>query len=43
MKIEFHPAKDLLNRKRHGLPLALAAELEWKPAFGNQKRGDRLC
>jgi uncharacterized DUF497 family protein len=32
MKIEFDPAKDVLNRKRHGLPLALASELEWEIA-----------
>ncbi len=29
MRIEFDPAKDVLNIKNHGLSLAVAAELEW--------------
>ncbi|SFV06729.1 BrnT family toxin [Pseudoduganella namucuonensis] len=32
MKIEFDPQKDIANRKRHGLSLADAAELEWDAA-----------
>jgi len=29
MRIDFDPAKDVLNIKNHGLSLAAAAELEW--------------
>ena len=29
MKIEFDPAKDSRNRKKHGLSLGFAAELDW--------------
>ena len=29
MQIDFDPAKDVLNRKNHGLSLAAAADLEW--------------
>ncbi|TXT39957.1 MAG: hypothetical protein FD135_1773 [Comamonadaceae bacterium] len=29
MKIEFDPAKDASNVQKHGVSLALAAELEW--------------
>jgi len=29
MRVEFDPAKDVLNLKNHGLSLALAADLEW--------------
>lgn len=29
MRIEFDPAKDATNQEKHGLSLALAAELEW--------------
>ena len=29
MLIDFDPAKDLLNRSKHGLSLALARELDW--------------
>jgi uncharacterized DUF497 family protein len=29
MQIEFDPAKDASNLEKHGLSLALAAELDW--------------
>jgi uncharacterized protein len=29
MKFEFDPKKDAANRKKHGLSLGLAAELDW--------------
>ena len=29
MRIDFDPAKDVLNIRNHGLSLAAAAELEW--------------
>ncbi|MHB1512309.1 MAG: BrnT family toxin [Acidiferrobacter sp.] len=29
MEITFDPAKDVLNTAKHGVPLALALELEW--------------
>lgn len=29
MHIEFDPAKDAINREKHGLSLAFAAELDW--------------
>jgi uncharacterized protein len=29
MRIEFDPAKDASNQKKHGLSLALAATLDW--------------
>ena len=33
MEIHFDPAKDVLNRKKHGVSLAFAAELEWSYAL----------
>lgn len=33
MKIEFDPAKDELNRVKHGVSLALASELDWDAAL----------
>jgi uncharacterized protein len=33
LHIEFDPAKDQLNVVRHGMPLSLAAELEWDDAL----------
>lgn len=33
MKIDFDPAKDAKNRKKHGVSLALAAEMEWETAL----------
>ena len=33
MRIEFDPAKDALNRARHGVSLALARELDWDAAL----------
>lgn len=33
MRFEFDPAKDRLNRLRHGLSLGLAAELAWDEAL----------
>ncbi len=33
MRFEFDPAKDKLNRSKHGLSLALAAELVWDEAL----------
>ena len=29
MRIEFDPAKDIANRARHGVSLAMAESLEW--------------
>ena len=29
MRIEFDPAKDASNQEKHGLSLALAAQLDW--------------
>ena len=33
MQIEFDPAKDAANVKKHGVSLALAAELDWDAAL----------
>jgi uncharacterized protein len=33
MQIEFDPAKDASNQAKHGVSLALAAELEWDDAL----------
>ena len=33
MRIEFDPAKDASNQEKHGLSLALAAELDWNEAL----------
>lgn len=33
MRIEFDPAKDVANRARHGVSLALAGALDWKAAL----------
>ena len=33
MEIDFDPAKDAVNRAKHGLPLAEAVGLEWEEAF----------
>ena len=33
MRIEFDPAKDVANRAKHGVSLALAVELEWGAAL----------
>ena len=33
MRIEFDRAKDLANRVNHGVPLALAAQLDWEAAL----------
>jgi uncharacterized protein len=33
MRIEFDPAKDAANRSKHGVPLALASELDWDAAL----------
>ena len=33
MKIEFDPAKDAALRLKHGVSLALAAELDWDAAL----------
>lgn len=33
MRIEFDPHKDASNRFKHGLSLAVAAELDWEDAF----------
>ncbi len=29
MRIDFNPAKDVVNRAKHGVSLALARELDW--------------
>jgi uncharacterized DUF497 family protein len=33
MEMEFDPAKDAMNIKKHGLPLGLAARLDWDNAI----------
>jgi uncharacterized DUF497 family protein len=33
VRIEFDPAKDALNRARHGVSLAVARELDWDAAL----------
>jgi uncharacterized protein len=33
MRIEFDPVKDASNQEKHGVSLALAAELEWDAAL----------
>ncbi len=33
MRIEFDPAKDEANQAKHGVPLALATELDWEAAL----------
>ena len=33
MRIEFDPAKDKTNHAKHGVSLALAAELDWEAAL----------
>ena len=33
MRIEFDPAKDLANPAKHGVSLAMAAELDWDAAL----------
>ena len=33
MRIEFDPVKDASNQLKHGVSLALAAELEWSAAW----------
>jgi len=33
MRIEFDPAKDVINRAKHGVSMALADELDWDAAL----------
>ena len=33
MRIEFDPAKDAVNQAKHGVSLALSAELDWESAL----------
>ena len=33
MRIEFDPAKDAANKRKHGVSLALAGELDWEAAL----------
>jgi uncharacterized protein len=33
MRIEFDPSKDAANQQKHGVSLALAAELDWDAAL----------
>ena len=33
MRIEFDPTKDASNRLKHGVSLAMAAELDWDAAW----------
>lgn len=33
MRFDFDPTKDRLNTEKHGLPLALAASLDWDEAL----------
>jgi uncharacterized DUF497 family protein len=32
MEVTFDPAKDVVNRAKHGITLALAADMEWTTA-----------
>ncbi|MFC0695865.1 BrnT family toxin [Paraburkholderia humisilvae] len=32
MEVEFDPAKDAANQKKHGIPLSLAESFEWDAA-----------
>jgi uncharacterized protein len=48
MNIEFDPAKDVVNQKKHGVSLACASELEWDTAltWKDERKDygeDRLC
>jgi uncharacterized DUF497 family protein len=38
MQIDFDPNKDKLNLAKHGLSLALAAELDWDDALARANR-----
>ena len=33
MRIEFDPAKDAINRAKHGVSLSLANDLDWEAAL----------
>jgi len=33
MRIEFDPAKDAANKRKHGVSLAIAGELDWESAL----------
>ncbi len=33
MRVEFDPAKDEVNQEKHGVCLALAAELDWESSL----------
>lgn len=33
MRIEFDPAKDAINRAKHGVSLAMAGDLDWEAAL----------
>jgi uncharacterized DUF497 family protein len=33
VRIEFDPAKDLVNQAKHGVSLAMAVELDWEAAL----------
>jgi uncharacterized DUF497 family protein len=33
MRIEFDPAKDAANRRKHGVSLSMAGELDWESAL----------
>lgn len=33
MRIEFDPIKDIANQDKHGVPPAMAAELDWEAAL----------
>lgn len=33
MRIEFDPIKDIANQDKHGVSLAMAAELDWEAAL----------
>jgi uncharacterized DUF497 family protein len=33
MRVEFDPAKDLVNQAKHGVSLAIAVELDWGAAL----------
>lgn len=41
-QIEFDPVNGTANQEKHGLPLALAAELDWDASLGWQSRMDGM-
>jgi uncharacterized protein len=40
MRVEFDPAKDAINRAKHGISLQAATDFEWESAF--EREDDRF-